>query len=160
MKSFSNLIAILILVAFSGTVLAGENVYKATDNEELFGTWVNMDYQEGVQTWGNVGSICLLMVMNLCGQKKSTYLINGLMQKAISGISTDGKPGEWGAGLRFLKLVNPVKPSNIYIANGSIQRNLTLIVNIIGYTIVSNIHWPFFVLRAIVGFSNGQKTNI
>jgi len=50
MKSFSNLIVILILVAFSGTVLAGENVYKATDNEELFGTWVNMDYQEGVQT--------------------------------------------------------------------------------------------------------------
>ena len=50
MKSFSNLIVILILVAFSGTVSAGENVYKATDNEELFGTWVNMDYQEGVQT--------------------------------------------------------------------------------------------------------------
>ena len=50
MKSFSNLIVMLILMAFSGTVLAGENVYKATDNEELFGTWVNMDYQEGVQT--------------------------------------------------------------------------------------------------------------
>jgi hypothetical protein len=32
------------IIAFSGTVLAGENVYKATDNEELFGTWVNMDY--------------------------------------------------------------------------------------------------------------------
>ena len=48
MKSFSNLIVILILVAFSGTVLAGENVYKATDNEELFGTWVNMDYTGGM----------------------------------------------------------------------------------------------------------------
>jgi hypothetical protein len=34
----------LVLVAFSGTVLAGENVYKATDNEELFGAWVNKDY--------------------------------------------------------------------------------------------------------------------
>ena len=46
MKFFSNLIVILILVAFSGTVLAGENEYKATDNEELFGTWVNMDYKD------------------------------------------------------------------------------------------------------------------
>ena len=44
MKSFSNLIVIFILVAFSGTILAGENEYKATENEELFGTWVNMEY--------------------------------------------------------------------------------------------------------------------
>ena len=36
------------IIAFSGTVLAGENVYKATDNEELFGTWVNMDYTGGM----------------------------------------------------------------------------------------------------------------
>jgi len=49
MKLFSHLILSLILVAFSGTVLAGENEYKATDNEELFGTWVNMGYQEGEQ---------------------------------------------------------------------------------------------------------------
>ena len=47
MKTFSNLLLSLIIVAFSGTVLAGENVYKATDNEELFGTWVNMDYTGG-----------------------------------------------------------------------------------------------------------------
>jgi hypothetical protein len=47
MKSFSSLIVILILVAFSGTVLAGESVYKATDNEELFGKWINMDYKDG-----------------------------------------------------------------------------------------------------------------
>ena len=47
MKSFSNLLLSLILVAFSGTVLAGENVYKATDNEELFGKWVNMEYTTG-----------------------------------------------------------------------------------------------------------------
>ena len=47
MKTFSNLLLSLILVAFSGTVLAGENVYKATDNEELFGTWVNMNYTGG-----------------------------------------------------------------------------------------------------------------
>ena len=45
MKSFSNLIVILILVAFSGTVLAGENVYKATDNEELFGTSPDVNYK-------------------------------------------------------------------------------------------------------------------
>jgi len=50
MKSFFNLIVILIFVAFSGTVLAGENAYKATDKEELFGTWVNMDYQESGHT--------------------------------------------------------------------------------------------------------------
>jgi hypothetical protein len=46
MKFFSNLIVVVILVAFSGTVLAGESEYKAKDNEELFGTWVNMDYND------------------------------------------------------------------------------------------------------------------
>ena len=50
MKSFSNLIVILIVVAFTCTVLAGDNEYKATDNEELFGTWVNMDYKESGTT--------------------------------------------------------------------------------------------------------------
>ena len=34
-------------MAFSGTVLAGENEFKATENEEFFGTWVNMDYTGG-----------------------------------------------------------------------------------------------------------------
>jgi hypothetical protein len=48
MKFFSNLLLSLILVAFSGTVLAGENEYKATDNEDLFGTWVNIDYTDGM----------------------------------------------------------------------------------------------------------------
>jgi hypothetical protein len=47
MKTFTALFFSLILVAFSGTIVAGENEYKATENEELFGTWVNMDYQEG-----------------------------------------------------------------------------------------------------------------
>ena len=47
MKSYTNLVVILILAAFSGTVFAGENKYKATENEELFGTWVNMDYKDG-----------------------------------------------------------------------------------------------------------------
>jgi len=46
MRSLFALILSLTLVAFSGTVLAGENEYKATDNEELFGTWVNMDYKD------------------------------------------------------------------------------------------------------------------
>ena len=48
MKVFSNLILVSILVAFSGMVFAGENVYKTTDNEELFGTWVNMNYTGGM----------------------------------------------------------------------------------------------------------------
>ena len=46
MKSFTTFLLSLILVAFLGPVLAGENEYKATDNEELFGTWVNMDYKD------------------------------------------------------------------------------------------------------------------
>jgi hypothetical protein len=45
MRSILALILGLTLVAFSGTVLAGENEYKVKDNEELFGTWVNMDYK-------------------------------------------------------------------------------------------------------------------
>jgi hypothetical protein len=47
MKSFTTFLLSFIFVAFSGFVLADENEYKATDKEELFGTWVNMDYQEG-----------------------------------------------------------------------------------------------------------------
>ena len=48
MKSFSIFLLSLILVVFSITVLAGENEYKATDNEDLFGTWVNIDYTDGM----------------------------------------------------------------------------------------------------------------
>ena len=44
MKWHTNLAVILILVAFSGTVFSGEKEYKATEKEELFGTWVNKDY--------------------------------------------------------------------------------------------------------------------
>ena len=47
MKSFSNLIISLLLVALVTNVLAGENEYKATDNEELFGTWILVDYNDG-----------------------------------------------------------------------------------------------------------------
>ena len=35
------------IIAVSGTVVAGENEYKVTDNEELFVTWINMDYTGG-----------------------------------------------------------------------------------------------------------------
>ena len=65
MKSFTNLLLSLILLAFSGTVLAGENEYKATDNEELFGTWINMDYQEGVQTHSTTPK--LIIKLGECG---------------------------------------------------------------------------------------------
>ena len=46
MKSLIALILCLVLVAISGSVLAGEyrRPYVATDKEELYGTWVNMDY--------------------------------------------------------------------------------------------------------------------
>jgi hypothetical protein len=44
MKFFS--ILIVVLLVFSGNVLAGENKYKPTDTEELFGAWVNMDYKD------------------------------------------------------------------------------------------------------------------
>jgi hypothetical protein len=47
MKSLTTFLLSVIFVALTGPVLAGENEYKATDDEELFGTWVNMDYQEG-----------------------------------------------------------------------------------------------------------------
>ena len=46
MKSFTTLVLIIIFVAISGAVLAGDSEYKATDKEELFGAWVNLDYAE------------------------------------------------------------------------------------------------------------------
>ena len=46
MKSLLALILCLVLVAISGSVLAGgyRSPYVATDKEEYYGTWVNMDY--------------------------------------------------------------------------------------------------------------------
>jgi hypothetical protein len=32
-------------MVFFGNALAGENAYVPKDNEELYGTWVNMDYK-------------------------------------------------------------------------------------------------------------------
>ena len=37
---------ISLRMAFSGIVLAGENEYKATEKEELFGTWINTDHKD------------------------------------------------------------------------------------------------------------------
>jgi len=48
MKCFSYFVLSLIFLGFAANVLAGENAYKATDNEELFGTWVLMDYNDGI----------------------------------------------------------------------------------------------------------------
>ena len=93
-----------------------------------------------IMALNNMGSILLLMTAKPCGRKNTTYLINGLMQMAIPGISTDGLPAEWGAALHFLRLANPVKPSNIYTANGSIRRYSMRTVNIIGYIIASKVH--------------------
>ena len=49
MKSLLALILCLVLVAISGSALAGgyRRPYVATDKEELYGTWVNMDYGSG-----------------------------------------------------------------------------------------------------------------
>jgi hypothetical protein len=46
MKSLLALILCLVLVAISGSALAGgyRKPYFATDKEELYGTWVNKDY--------------------------------------------------------------------------------------------------------------------
>ena len=45
MKLLSALILGAALVAFIGNIYAEEKPYVAKDNEELYGTWVNMDYK-------------------------------------------------------------------------------------------------------------------
>ena len=47
MKSLASLMICLLFVAFSAFVMAEENEYKATNNEELFGEWILEDYTEG-----------------------------------------------------------------------------------------------------------------
>ena len=47
MKSLSTLILCLVLVAFSGNTVTEEKAYVAKQNEELFDTWVNLDYVGG-----------------------------------------------------------------------------------------------------------------
>jgi hypothetical protein len=44
MKSFLALILSVTFVAIAANVIAGERGYFATDNEPIYGTWVNMDY--------------------------------------------------------------------------------------------------------------------
>ena len=44
MKSLLALAFILTVVAFSGNAAAEEKAYVPKDNEELYGTWVNPDY--------------------------------------------------------------------------------------------------------------------
>ena len=44
MKSTLALILIVTLLAFTTDSIAGERGYFAKDNEELYGTWINMDY--------------------------------------------------------------------------------------------------------------------
>ena len=44
MKSLLALILCLVLVAFSGNALAEEKAYVPKQDEELYGTWVNPDY--------------------------------------------------------------------------------------------------------------------
>jgi hypothetical protein len=44
MKSLLVLILGVTLVALAASVMAAERGYFATDNEPLYGTWVNMDY--------------------------------------------------------------------------------------------------------------------
>jgi hypothetical protein len=45
MKLLSTLILGAALVAFTGNIFAEEKPYVAKDNEEIYGTWVNMDYK-------------------------------------------------------------------------------------------------------------------
>ena len=47
MKSLLALAFILTVVAFSGNAVAEEKAYVPKQNEELFGTWVNLDYPPG-----------------------------------------------------------------------------------------------------------------
>ena len=44
MKSLLALMLSITFVVSAGTVLAEEKAYVPKDNEELYGTWVNMDY--------------------------------------------------------------------------------------------------------------------
>ena len=47
MKSFSRLTLSIIFVAFMANGLGGEDEYKVSENEELFGAWVLIDYKDG-----------------------------------------------------------------------------------------------------------------
>ena len=44
MKSILVLVLGAVLITFTADVLAGETEYFAKDNEPLYGTWINMDY--------------------------------------------------------------------------------------------------------------------
>ena len=45
MKILSTIILSAVLGVFTGNIFAEEKTYVAKDNEEIYGTWVNMDYK-------------------------------------------------------------------------------------------------------------------
>jgi len=90
MKTILALILSLTLVAFTADSIAGEWGYYAKDNEELYGTWINMDYK-GMPAQKIVtkpdGTEDIFMSANLKKPSyKSRYLITGKWTDSESNI--------------------------------------------------------------------------
>ena len=91
MKLILALILSVTLVAFTSDSIAGERGYYAKDNEELYGTWINMEYK-GMPAQKIVrkpdGTSEIFMSANL---KKPSYMARYL----ITGKWTDPEGNIW-----------------------------------------------------------------
>jgi hypothetical protein len=115
MKSTLAFILIITLMAFTADAFAGERAYFAKDNEELYGTWINMDYlskpsQKVVfNSDGTGGSSSQADSKELMW--KFRYLITGKWTGPDGNILyKDHWVGDWGEeGYSLLKISNSGK---------------------------------------------------
>ena len=85
------------LMVFFGNALAGEKAYVPKDNEELYGTWVNMDYKTGdpsqkltYKSDGTIESSIYAESRVVLWKTKLKLPANGRIQKETSGIKAIG----------------------------------------------------------------------
>jgi hypothetical protein len=115
MKSLLALILSVSLVALASPVIAGDRGYFATDNEPIYGTWVNMDYTMApakrlvIKPDGTIG-----VFYNLDSKTpdwRARYLISGKWTDAAGNIMYKTHfVGNWGGeGYGLHKISNSGK---------------------------------------------------
>ena len=101
MKSILALILSIVIFVFATQVMAGEWGYFAKDQEELYGTWVNMDYASCIPqkiVYKSVGTFNCFRAANSkvpddCGR----YLVTGKWSDSEGNIFYKSNwVGDWG----------------------------------------------------------------
>jgi hypothetical protein len=101
MRSISALLLSIVIVAFATLVIAGEWGYFAKNQEELYGTWVNLKYVGSIPKkiiYKSVGTfICFKEVNSKVPCYGGRYLITGKWSDSKGNIFYKSNwVGDWG----------------------------------------------------------------